>query len=323
MCSGAIGIRCCLVVMFLGAASGFQEAAQAAPPAVGSGLATPTVTTPGQAEYNKAVGERARGQQLPAAGLYERWYDMARRYPTKCIEGQSFSVRSSWCPQIDGCYSESGHGRLPRVFGEFEYVSQNVAAGGAGDSTVNVLKLGTEGRHKHWTLAPRRGSLSCELPAVCTSPLYVGHPNHPSNGLWTCRLSGNKITPTTEEFGVFCGCPAYSQWTDFDKQAALQNEKRLKESLEKRWNPGQKRYSSHSGSDRVNPSVAIMVIIVLIAIRVEIRERNHIIVRSRASVLERLGISGWRCYALTSICALTTCNGIAVLCAHEHLRSKI
>lgn len=28
MCSGAIGIRCCLAVMFLGAASGFQEAAQ-------------------------------------------------------------------------------------------------------------------------------------------------------------------------------------------------------------------------------------------------------------------------------------------------------
>lgn len=89
---------------------------------------------------------------------------------------------------------------------------------------------------------------------------------------------------------MFCGCPAYSQWTDFDKQAALQHEERLKERLEKRWNPGQKRYSSHSGSDMVIPSVAMMVIIVLIAIRVEIRERNHINVRSRVSVLERLGI---------------------------------
>ena len=77
----------------------------------------------GQAAIDKAMLEHVRRQKLDDAEYSERQLSTYGLYPaTKCIEGQSFSIVSSRSPKFDGCYTESGLGRVPWMTGEYTYV---------------------------------------------------------------------------------------------------------------------------------------------------------------------------------------------------------
>lgn len=65
---------------------------------------------------------------------------------------------------------------------------------------------------------------------------------------------------------------------------------KLEELPVRTWNAGHSRHSSHSGAEKCIACVALTVLVVVFAVRVVGRERNCIIVCSRVSVVENLGV---------------------------------
>ena len=91
--------------------------------------------------------EHVRRQKLDDAEYSERQLSTYGLYPaTKCIEGQSFSIVSSRSPEFDGCYTESGLGRVPRMTGEYIYaLSEGTLNGINKNITTAVVAISIPG----------------------------------------------------------------------------------------------------------------------------------------------------------------------------------